>query len=186
MNYYGAKDLAQSFRTVRENTIKIAEEIPEEHYGFRASPETRSIGETLMHIVNIPKAAHEIHVVQKANTLVGFDFMGFIGPLIAEEKKPHSKAELIKLLTEGRDFTAGWLEKLSDDVLAQPVGMPPGLGNPPSKTRFEMLLSIKEHEMHHRAQLMVLERMVGVVPHLTRRMQEMMARRQAEAQPAGR
>ena len=30
MTYYGAKELARSFRTVRDNTIKIAEEIPEE------------------------------------------------------------------------------------------------------------------------------------------------------------
>jgi uncharacterized damage-inducible protein DinB len=29
--------------------------------------------------------------------------------------------------------------------------------------------------MHHRAQLMVMERMLGIVPHLTRRMQERMA-----------
>ena len=60
--------------------------------------------------------------------------------------------------------------------------MMPAPNNPPFKTRFEMLLGMKEHEMHHRAQLMVMERMLGVVPHLTRRMQEMMARRQAEAQ----
>ena len=31
-----------------------------------------------------------------------------------------------------------------------------------------MILGVKEHEMHHRGQLMVMERMVGVVPHLTR------------------
>ena len=30
MNYYGAKELAESFQTVRKNTILIAEEIPEE------------------------------------------------------------------------------------------------------------------------------------------------------------
>jgi uncharacterized damage-inducible protein DinB len=44
-----------------------------------------------------------------------------------------------------------------------------------------MLLSAKEHEMHHRGQLMVMERMIGVVPHLTRLMQERMARMQAAA-----
>jgi len=38
----------------------------------------------------------------------------------------------------------------------------------PSQSRFEMLQSMKEHEMHHRAQLMVVERLLGVVPHLTR------------------
>jgi len=37
-----------------------------------------------------------------------------------------------------------------------------------SKSRFEVLLGTKEHEMHHRGQLMVMERMLGVVPHLTR------------------
>jgi uncharacterized damage-inducible protein DinB len=43
-----------------------------------------------------------------------------------------------------------------------------------------MLLSAKEHEMHHRAQLIVLERLLGLVPHLTRQFQERMAQRQAE------
>jgi uncharacterized damage-inducible protein DinB len=38
-----------------------------------------------------------------------------------------------------------------------------------------MILSVKEHEMHHRGQLMLIERMVGVVPHLTRQMQARMA-----------
>jgi uncharacterized damage-inducible protein DinB len=46
---------------------------------------------------------------------------------------------------------------------------------PPSKTRFDMLLGVKEHEMHHRGQLMLVERMIGVVPHLTREMQQRMA-----------
>jgi len=36
---------------------------------------------------------------------------------------------------------------------------------------FEMLLGTKEHEMHHRAQLMVIERLLGIVPHLTRNRQ---------------
>jgi uncharacterized damage-inducible protein DinB len=47
---------------------------------------------------------------------------------------------------------------------------------PPTKSRFEMLLSAKEHEMHHRAQLMVFERLLGLVPHLTRQRQARMAR----------
>ena len=68
--------------------------------------------------------------------------------------------------------------------LAEAVAMPPG-DEAASKTRFEMLLSPKEHEMHHRGQLMTLQRMIGLVPHLTRHMQERMAQVQAGAQ-AGR
>lgn len=184
MTYYGAKDLASAFRTVRDNTIQIAQDIREEDYGFRATPETRSIAETLIHITHIPKIAHEIHVAQKRTAMAGFDFMGFFAPLAEEEKKPHSKADIVKRLTEGRDFTAQWLEKLSEADLAQQVTMMPG-ANPAGKSRFEMLLGLKEHEMHHRGQLMVMERMLGVVPHLTRQRQEMMARMQSQAQQAG-
>ena len=43
---------------------------------------------------------------------------------------------------------------------------------PAHKTRLEMLLGAKEHEMHHRAQLMVIQRLLGIVPHLTRNRQE--------------
>jgi uncharacterized damage-inducible protein DinB len=38
-----------------------------------------------------------------------------------------------------------------------------------------MILSVKEHEMHHRGQLMLIERILGIVPHLTRHMQERFA-----------
>ena len=47
MTYYGGKQLAAAFRTVRNNTIKIAEEIPEGKYDFRPSPDTRSVQQTL-------------------------------------------------------------------------------------------------------------------------------------------
>src|SRR6516164_6727721 len=100
MTYYGARELAESFRTVRKNTVAVAEDIPEEKYSL--------------------------------------------------------KAEVIALLkTEGEkwgDFVAG----LSDDFLGQTITMPPG-GTPPSRTRFDMILGAKEHEMHHRAQLMLIE-----------------------------
>jgi uncharacterized damage-inducible protein DinB len=178
MNYYGAKDLAAAFRTVRNNTIHIAEEIGEEHYGLRATPATRSVAETLIHIAHTPELSYQVHGVEKRDALAGFDYMGFMGPRMADEKNPHSKAEILKMLADGRDQFASWLEGLTDDFLGQPVAMPPNTNNPPSKSRFEMLLSVKEHEMHHRGQLMVLQRMAGTVPHLTRRMEAMMAQMQ--------
>ena len=38
-----------------------------------------------------------------------------------------------------------------------------------------MLLGVKEHEMHHRGQLMMVQRMLGIVPHLTRQREAMTA-----------
>lgn len=60
------------------------------------------------------------------------------------------------------------------DLLAERVKFPSDMASP-TKTRFEMLLGTKEHEMHHRGQPILIERMLGIVPHLTRYMQERMA-----------
>ena len=79
----------------------------------------------------------------------------------------------------GRQIAA-YVEALPDAFLTQTVAMPPG-ASPASKSRLEMLLSPKEHEMHHRGQLMLVQRMLGIVPHLTRQMQERMVA-QAAAQ----
>jgi len=76
---------------------------------------------------------------------------------------------LALLRAEGEKW-AGWLQGISDGLLSEQVQMPTG-ANPASKSRFEMILSVKEHEMHHIGQLMLIERVIGVVPHLTREMQ---------------
>jgi uncharacterized damage-inducible protein DinB len=180
MNYYGAKELAASFRTVRKNTITIAEEIGEEHYGFQAAPDTRTVGLTLVHIAMVPRLPEQIHRTEHRSTLEGFDFPAFFGKLIADERTPRNKAHIVALLKAEGDRFAAWLESLSDDFLAQRVTFPAGM-TPPVKSRFEMLLGVKEHEMHHRGQLMVMERMLGIVPHMTRDMLARMAAMQASA-----
>ena len=79
--------------------------------------------------------------------------------------------------------TASALESTFDEIFALTLTFPAGM-QPPSKSRFEMLLGGKEHEMHHRAQLMVVQRMLGIVPHLTRDMQARMAQ-MTQQQPKG-
>jgi uncharacterized damage-inducible protein DinB len=178
MNHYGAKELADAFRTVRKNTIQIAEDIPEDKYGFQASTETRSVGKLLVHIALSNGFSYQMHAVQKLKSLVGFDFMSFIKQVMEDEAKPRTKAEIVQLLREGGDQFAKFLDGVTDEFLAETITFPEG-AQPPTKTRFEMILGVKEHEMHHRGQLMMMERMVGVVPHLTRAQQERMAAMQA-------
>lgn len=129
MNHYGGKELAASFRTVRKNTIQIAEDIPEDKYAFRATPDTRTVAEMLVHIAVSGGFQEEVHIKRKLNSLVGFEFLPLMQQATAEEKTPRTKQQV-------------------------------------------MLLSMKEHEMHHRAQLML---MIGIVPHLTKSRQAFMA-----------
>jgi uncharacterized damage-inducible protein DinB len=178
MNYYAAKDIAASFRTVRNNTLKIAEEIPEDKYSFQAAPGTRTIAQTLVHISNLHRFALEIHRDNVRSTMEGFNFMAFVGPILASEQEPMTKAQIIERLRSTGDEFENWVKTLSEDFLGQDVTMPPG-GSPPQRTRFDMIISVKEHEMHHRGQLMLIERMLGITPHLTRAQQERMAAMQA-------
>jgi uncharacterized damage-inducible protein DinB len=184
MTYYGGKEMAASFRTVRNNTIQIAEEIPENKYDFRAAPDTRTVGQMLTHIALGP--GFQLHIqTNKITDMKTVDFPSLMEKFGAEEAKPRAKTEIIAFLKSEGDTFASFLEGQSEAFLAEQVTMPPGI-TPPAKSRFEMLLGAKEHEMHHRAQLMLIQRMIGQVPHLTRVMQERMAQRAASAAQAAR
>ena len=102
------------------------------------------------------------------------NFPDLFKDMMAEEAKPRTKSEIVALLKSEGDSYASFLEGLSEPFLAESVKMSPQ-GGGGTKTRFEMLLGPKEHEMHHRGQLMLTERKLGIVPHLTRQAEERMA-----------
>lgn len=164
---YSAKDLATSFRTVRKNTIQIAEDIPEEQYAFRATPEIRSAGEMLAHVAVSTWWAVQVHGVERKLHVDFDDWTRFRTEVASMEQALTTKAQILDALHRRGDEFASLLESMSDEQLSEEVTFPPPV-HPPSRTRFEMLLSAKEHEMHHRGQLMLIERLIGIVPHLSR------------------
>jgi uncharacterized damage-inducible protein DinB len=170
---YGAKELAFGSRTVRNNTIIIATEIPEEKYGFKPTHEYRSVAQLLAHIAVSYQFQYQIHAVDKRDSFDGIDFPSLMARAAQEEATPRSKAQIIDLLKEEGEKWARWVEGLSEEFLSQLVRMPEG-ATPATKSRLEMILSVKEHEMHHRGQLMLMERLLGIVPHLTREREERM------------
>jgi uncharacterized damage-inducible protein DinB len=160
---YGVGQLTESMRAVRGNTILIAGDIPESQYGFRATPHTRSVTETLIHIAWLWTADHLMHDELRLDSLEGFDFPALLAKSALEEKRPRSKAEIIELLRTEGDRSVQWIERLPAAVLAERLRLPGG----GSVSRFEMLVGTKEHELQHRAQLTVLERMLGITPRFT-------------------
>lgn len=170
MTYYGAKELADSFRTVRKNTIQVAEDIPEDKYSYRAAPDTMSVGEMLAHLACSPHWAEQCLFVEKKADVAMEDFGRWMGEIGGRQKALTSKAAIVDALKTNGDAFARQLEAATEADLAATVTLPNG-----SKSRFEMLLGVKEHEMHHRAQLFLIERMIGIVPHLTRARQERQA-----------
>lgn len=163
LTLYGIRQLAASMRAVRQNTILIAGDIPESDFGFRATPGTRSVAETLIHIAWLGSSDLLIHEELHLDSVEGFDFPALLEKSAIEEKRSRSKAEILELLRREGDRWVTWVEQLPELFLAERVRLPGG----GSVSRFEMLMGTKEHELQHRAQLTVLERMVGVVPRFT-------------------
>ena len=54
MSVYGGKEMAAAFRTVRRNTIQVAEDIPEDKYNFVPAPGVKPVGKTLTHMAISP------------------------------------------------------------------------------------------------------------------------------------
>lgn len=176
MIVYGPTQLANAFRTVRKNTVQIAQDIPEDKYDFVPAPGARSVSELLRHIAYATTFQEDVHRVKQLSTLKGYDFGAIGREMQAKENESRDKTRIVDLLeAEGERF-ASWLESLSPGFLEETVTDPTS-GNP--RSRLEMLMGAKEHEMHHRGQLMLIERMVGVVPHLTRQRMERIRAREA-------
>jgi len=181
MTNYGAAELAASTLIVRKNTIQIATEIPEDKYSFAPVAGWRSVSDLLKHIAWSPMTYEDMHQVRRVTTLKGYDFSAIFAKRLEKERQQLNKSQILSLLQNEGDRVAKWLGSLDaawlnetfTDVQAQ---------NP--KTRFENMLAIKEHEMHHRGQLMLIQRMIGLVPHLTREREERARQRAAAAAAA--
>ena len=167
MQNYGAKQMAASWRTVRKNTIQIAEEIPADQYDFQATPDTMSVTKLLAHLATYTQWIEQLHFIEKKSEVAGPDFGRYIGGAAAAAAALTTKDEIIDALISRGESFALHLEAMTEAQLDELVVLPNS-----TKSRFEMLLGAKEHEMHHRAQLMVIQRLIGLVPHLTRARQQ--------------
>lgn len=164
MNLYGPKQLAESIRIVRRSTVLIAEDIHEDDYVYRPVVGSRTVAEVLAHIAYFSRFDRFLHEEEPVTAMDTFDFGKLLKEAESEEKTLRTKATLVDWLKESGESWAQWVELLPELFLAEEITQ----RNGSQKTRFEMILGTKEHEIHHRGQLTVIERILGIVPHFTR------------------
>jgi len=123
----------------------------------------------LRHIAYVNQLQYDFHRDRRITTIAGYDFAEFIERNRALQDVPRNKAQILALLKDEGEQYAAWMESLSSEFLFETYTDVTGQ-NP--RTRFENIMAAKEHEMHHRGQLMLIERMLGIVPHLTRAAEE--------------
>ena len=105
MTPYGPKEMAESFRTVRKNTIQVAQDIPDDKYGFRAAEGVMSVGEMLAHLASSTHWAQQLHFVEQKTNVVMEDFGRYMAEGKALTDSLKSKADIVAALeSRGRGF----------------------------------------------------------------------------------
>src|SRR2546423_15348326 len=96
MTYYGGKELASAFRTVRKNTIQIAQDIPEDKYDFKPSPDSRSVRQTLAHIATLTTFPMMLH--GERIPIDKIDFMEYFKTVSADKATLQTKDQIAAAL----------------------------------------------------------------------------------------
>lgn len=171
--------ILDSFARVRANTIEIARDIPAEQYSFLPAPETRTVLTLFKDIIRITEfmtglALHPEEVDLKTTPreewfkrLCPTDYNSLTG-----------KDEILAALQRSMDDIQQRVNAADEQWLNTTFLAPDGI----TKVRLWVVQCAKEQEMALRGQLFLIERMLGIVPHTTRRQQEKERLRQEREQ----
>jgi len=157
------------WKDVRAGLIQEVEKIPEDQFSFRATPDTRSIAELLQHIITSQKilvgetCRPDTNIMRQSFTAHAQEY----APGVNEVS---DKNGLMELLRSSMDESEGRLKSYAGtfDETVTSLG-----GQPTSKTAF--LTFAMSHEMYHRGQLTVFERLLNIEPALTDKLKKMFA-----------
>ena len=92
------KDMADSFRTVRKNTIQVAQDIPEDKYDYRAAEGVMSVAEMLAHLASSTHWAEQLHFAEQKREVTIEDFGRYTTEGAAVAGGLKTKAEIIAAL----------------------------------------------------------------------------------------
>ncbi len=153
--------LIESWGEVRTGLINEASQIPEQQFSFRATPETRSVAELLQHIVQTQKMLVG-EVCRDDTNLMRQSFADHIKEYAPDVAGVSDKNGLLELLRSSMEPSEAAIRGCGDG-LQQKMRRFDGK----EVSKFDFLNFAVAHEMYHRGQLTVYERLLGVEPALT-------------------
>jgi uncharacterized damage-inducible protein DinB len=153
-----------SWKTIRQDTAQAVEDMPAGELDFKPVPEVDSFGQIARHILDASHALTGMLLAGVDNLLEGRKTMKqYVRPLpekldaktLAAELRSSVEERCAELARQPAEFFSGLITRFDGQKV----------------TRLEMIQTIKEHELTHRAQMFVYLRLKGIVPVTTRRRQ---------------
>ena len=169
--------IVESWKEVRAGLIEEVSQIPADQFSFRATPDTRSVSEVVQHIVETQKILVGEATRPETNLMRQTldDHAKEFAPDVAGVTDKNGLLELMRSSMETSEASL----RAAGDALNE-TGR--GLGGRELQ-KIELVSFAISHEMYHRGQLTVYERLLQVEPALTRRFRALMARATANKAP---
>ena len=146
--------------TIRRDIAEAAEAMAAEDFAFKPTPEVRSFGQLVGHVIN-------------ANFFFCSQAKGEAAPAATNFERVAEKAALIKGLTDALAYCDTVYDSTTDANFNQAVTLPgfPGMNPKTATTRGTVLMFNTTHNNEHYGNIVVYLRLKGKVPPSTARAQ---------------
>jgi uncharacterized damage-inducible protein DinB len=162
-NPMSVENIIEGWREVRNGLIDEANQIPAEQFGFQPAPDTRSVRQLLQHLVESQKFLVS-EACRPDTNLMRASFADNVKTYAPGVRDVNDKDALLELLRSSMDEAAEKMLAAGDELKNS---MKRFDGKEMNKLAF-MSFAIA-HEMYHRGQLTVYERLLNIQPALTTR-----------------
>ncbi len=160
-------NLIGTWKEVRGGLIEEVSQIPADQFSFRATPETRSVSELLHHVIETQKTLVG-EVAREETNLMRQSISEHAREYAPEVAGVTEKNRLLELLRNSMETSEASIRAVGDRL--QATGR--GLGGR-EVAKIDLLTFAISHEMYHRGQLTVYERLLKIQPALTGRFQKL-------------
>lgn len=155
------ENIIESWKEVRSGLIEEANQIPADKFDFKPAPESRSVKQLLQHMVESQKFL-VAEACRPDTNLMRHSFAESFKQYAPGVRDVNDKEELLNLLRTTMEESGDKLRAAADEMQKS---MKRFDGKEMSKLGF-MSFAIA-HEMYHRGQLTVYERLLNIEPALT-------------------
>jgi uncharacterized damage-inducible protein DinB len=156
------ESLIDSWKEVRSGLVLEVSQIPADQFAFRATAESRTVTEIIYHIVEAEKFLIG-EVCRRDTDFARKPFNELIKEYASEVRAVEGKDALIKLLEDSLKTTEAMLRSFGEEALKEDMQRLDGKTMP----KLAFLHFTINHEMYHRGQFTVYERLLHIEPALT-------------------
>jgi uncharacterized damage-inducible protein DinB len=167
------EEMLDIWKEVRSGLIAELEQIPAEQFGFQPTPESRSVAGIIRHIAE----AQQFFAGELCRPDTDFKrlpIQELIERQAAEAYSGGDKQELVGSLRSTMESAESSLRAFGEEAIAEPVTRLDGK----TMSKLGYLYFIISHEMYHRGQISVYERLMKIEPALTAKLREFLAANQ--------